>query len=125
MIFHNQVDQHKIHAANQVIMMGPVVHVLIVMLTSSNAVVTMKRAIVVAVIHVGVTEAKEMATDVDLLAEAEVILTAGEIVLSIQRVEAIATKITAIMMTITHLGEYRWSHLLRMMAAMLRIGSSE
>jgi len=140
MIFRNQVvvDQDKTLAAKQVvesttIMMGrhAMMHlgllcVLIVMFTSSNAVITMKMAIVVVVvvIHVGETEAKEMAIDVDLVVEEEVIITAGELVVSIQRVEAIATKITAIMMTITHLGEYRWSQLQQMMAR-LRIGSLE
>ncbi len=130
MIFHNQVDQDKIHAANQIMMdhhgmmhLGQV-HVLIVMLTSSNAVATTTRAIVVAVIHVGVIEAKERVIGVDLAEEEEVIIIAGEVVLSIKRIEATATRTTATTMTITHLGVYRWSHLLQMMVR-VRIGSFE
>jgi len=95
---------------------------LIVILTSSNVVITTTTAIVAAVIRVGVTEVKEMGTDADQ--EEEVIIIAGElVVVSTQKVEAIGTKITAITMTITHLDEYRGSHLLQMRARP-RIGSS-
>lgn len=133
MMFRNQVDRDKTHVAREVevventtIMMGHhdmkdlgrVVAALIVML---NAALITKTAIVVVVIRVGVTEVKET---IDADQAEEVIITAGKVAgVSTQTVEATATRITATMMTITHLDECRGNHLLQMMR--VRIGSSD
>jgi len=79
--------------------------VLSVMVTSNTVAAITKTAIVATTIRVGATEVvKEMVTDAD---QSEAIITAEEIVAgSTRKVEAIAARITTIMMTITHLGEY-------------------
>ena len=123
MIFHHQVEQDKTFVVMVVenmttlrerndIMHHVLVAVLIIVrsvtVTSNTVAAITKKAIAAVITRVGATEVvTEMATDADQ--EEQIITEERRVVVSIRKVEAIEPKITTIMMTITHLGDYRGS----------------